>query len=296
MSLQVGYGLEGALPDITAFDITEHVIKPHFKTGDYAGGLEAGINAIMQAMRGEYKGTGKTVPEKRRPAPEADAGRSAFIIILLVLCSCSSGSDGNAGGYGYTGMGGPYVSSGWGRRMVEQLVIIRAADLAASAAAEAAAAGRSRLELVILMRTHKFLEPARPRAHRQGDQGGRSENFRRDARLRSARPIRGRGARSRAKEISPARHGKNPGAKCGPDLCRAARSKSLRSSATKAFIKNAASSSGRSWWKRCASTSSRRSLPTPWWRRLSPPAQLLARYFPKSRTAATSSRTSIVEG
>src|SRR3954462_8113178 len=60
MYLHTNYGLEGALPDATAFEITERVIKPHFKTGDYAGGLEAGINAIIQSPRGEYTGSGQT--------------------------------------------------------------------------------------------------------------------------------------------------------------------------------------------------------------------------------------------
>src|SRR5881398_3431647 len=63
MFIQVGYGLEGSLPDITAFDITEYRIKPRFKSGDYEGGLAAGIDSIFQAIRGEYKGTGKTVRE-----------------------------------------------------------------------------------------------------------------------------------------------------------------------------------------------------------------------------------------
>ena len=60
MFIQTGYGLEGALPDATCFDITHNVIAPHFKQNDYAGGLEAGITAMMQAVKGEYKGSGKT--------------------------------------------------------------------------------------------------------------------------------------------------------------------------------------------------------------------------------------------
>src|SRR5690242_10862937 len=42
MFLQVGYGLEGALPDALAKRIIEDEIKPRFKAGDYAGGLSAG--------------------------------------------------------------------------------------------------------------------------------------------------------------------------------------------------------------------------------------------------------------
>ena len=63
MFIQTGYGLEGALPDATCFDITHNVIAPLFKKGDYAGGLKAGVTAMMQAVRGEYKGTGRTRKE-----------------------------------------------------------------------------------------------------------------------------------------------------------------------------------------------------------------------------------------
>src|SRR6266446_7456801 len=64
MFIQVGYGLEGALPDITAFDITEYRIKPHFRNGDYEGGLATGIDSICKAIRGEYKGSGRTTKER----------------------------------------------------------------------------------------------------------------------------------------------------------------------------------------------------------------------------------------
>ncbi len=66
MYLQVGYGLEGALPDAICKRIIENEIKPHFRNGDFDGGLRAGITAILQATRGEYKGTGRTVAEGSR--------------------------------------------------------------------------------------------------------------------------------------------------------------------------------------------------------------------------------------
>src|SRR5216110_3021670 len=65
MFIQVGYGLEGALPDITAFDITEYHIKPLFRTGNYETGLATGIDLILKAIRGEYKGSKKTVAERK---------------------------------------------------------------------------------------------------------------------------------------------------------------------------------------------------------------------------------------
>src|SRR5438067_5814543 len=60
MFIQVGYGLEGSLPDATAFDITERHIKPLFRTGNYEAGLATGIDLILKAIRGEYKGSKKT--------------------------------------------------------------------------------------------------------------------------------------------------------------------------------------------------------------------------------------------
>src|SRR5215469_4432644 len=57
MFIQVGYGLEGALPDALAKRIIENEIKPRFRDGDLNGGLTAGVNAILAATRGEYKGT-----------------------------------------------------------------------------------------------------------------------------------------------------------------------------------------------------------------------------------------------
>src|SRR5687768_14057813 len=63
MYLQVGYGLEGIIPDITAKDITEYRIKPHLRNNDYNAGLTAGVDSIIQAARGEYQGTGRTVAQ-----------------------------------------------------------------------------------------------------------------------------------------------------------------------------------------------------------------------------------------
>jgi uncharacterized protein len=67
MRIEVGYGLEGAIPDAIAKRITSEVVRPLFKSGDYAGGVEAGARALMAAARGEgFSGTGGTVAETRR--------------------------------------------------------------------------------------------------------------------------------------------------------------------------------------------------------------------------------------
>src|SRR6266852_3140884 len=52
LRIEVGYGLEGALPDAVADQIIRHVIVPHFREGDYFAGISAGIDAIMAATRG----------------------------------------------------------------------------------------------------------------------------------------------------------------------------------------------------------------------------------------------------
>jgi uncharacterized protein len=113
VSIQVGYGLEGALPDVTAFDIRSRHMNPRFRTGDYAGGLEEGIDLIMKAIRGEYKGDGGTLKEKTRSTASSGCGPLGFIIMLIIVLTIVRLGR-RRGGYGYTGFGGPFVSSGWG--------------------------------------------------------------------------------------------------------------------------------------------------------------------------------------
>ena len=54
MRIETGYGLEGALPDQLAGRILDEQVRPRFRAGDWTGGLEAGIDGIMAATRGEY--------------------------------------------------------------------------------------------------------------------------------------------------------------------------------------------------------------------------------------------------
>ena len=50
MRIEVGYGLEGVLPDSAAGSIIRNVITPKFKAGDYNGGVEGGVNAIITVL------------------------------------------------------------------------------------------------------------------------------------------------------------------------------------------------------------------------------------------------------
>jgi uncharacterized protein len=104
MFIQVGYGLEGALPDITAFDITEYHIKPYFRVGDYEGGLATGIDLICKAILGEYKGSGKTVAEQRG---NVRAPSLLFFVIFVIVLIVISRVMRRLGGYGYSRRGGP---------------------------------------------------------------------------------------------------------------------------------------------------------------------------------------------
>src|SRR5437899_7662390 len=105
MSIQVGYGLEGALPDITAYDIRANHIQPYFRKGDYEAGLATGIDLICKAIRGEYKGSGEIVTEQHRGS--GVSGLLPFLIFVIVLIIISRLVR-RLGGYGYSsGRGGP---------------------------------------------------------------------------------------------------------------------------------------------------------------------------------------------
>jgi uncharacterized protein len=84
MRIEVGYGLEGVLPDALAHRIQEEEILPRFRSGDYAGGIEAGVAAMIAATKGEYRGTGSTVASRsRRRGGSSGAGCISPILFLL---------------------------------------------------------------------------------------------------------------------------------------------------------------------------------------------------------------------
>jgi uncharacterized protein len=105
MFIATGRGLEGALPDITCKQIIDNEIVPAFKQGDYAGGLRAGVAAMMAATKGEYKGNGQTDAERDQHHEQNNIGFYifAFILILLVLR-----------GFFPVFLGAPYIYSGGG--------------------------------------------------------------------------------------------------------------------------------------------------------------------------------------
>ncbi len=76
LRIEVGYGLEGALPDARAKRIVAEIITPYFKNGDYAGGIRAGVDAMANASRGE---------ELPAPTPQRRGASNIFNYLPLIL-------------------------------------------------------------------------------------------------------------------------------------------------------------------------------------------------------------------
>jgi uncharacterized protein len=122
--IEVGYGLEGSLPDVTAKRIIDGEIVPHFRQNDYPGGIDAGATAMMAAVRGEYKGTGRTVDEGRKRGSDSLSScvtLAIFLGIFFVLPAIfrrnrfrSHGGGGWWMGGGGWGGGGGFSGGGFG--------------------------------------------------------------------------------------------------------------------------------------------------------------------------------------
>jgi uncharacterized protein len=132
--IEVGYGLEGALPDGKAGIIIREEIAPRFKTGDFSGGITAGVSAMLTAISPDYQFNG--LPETR-PARRTKRGLSpfsAFVLLLIVIFSSIFnrydrlntrrryrsgysepwfwGGGGGSGGGGFSGGGGGFGGGG----------------------------------------------------------------------------------------------------------------------------------------------------------------------------------------
>jgi uncharacterized protein len=93
--IEVGYGLEGALPDALSSSIIRNVIIPYFRKDQYYDGITAGINAIMSAVKGEYQSVQK--PEsKDKGIPNLFP---FFIIIFFIIRFLFRGGRRRGGGF-----------------------------------------------------------------------------------------------------------------------------------------------------------------------------------------------------
>lgn len=101
--IEVGYGLEGPLPDVICNRIIRNEIAPGFRRQDYDGGVTAGVHAIMDAIKGEYKGTGSPVRTKGRKGGSLLTLLIIFIVITII--SRIRGGGNNKGGGWSSGAG-----------------------------------------------------------------------------------------------------------------------------------------------------------------------------------------------
>ena len=87
LRIEVGYGLEGVLPDAAAKRIIEDDITPRFKQGDFYGGIRAGVDRILRTIEGEplpaSPPSSRTVPGGRHGT--ADVAEWLFPLFFFFL-------------------------------------------------------------------------------------------------------------------------------------------------------------------------------------------------------------------
>ncbi len=84
MRIEVGYGLEPELTDAETGRILDNIVRPAFRNGDFAGGIERGVDAILAALGGAE------VPAAAPVAPEPTRVPAGFkLIVIFVLATFS---------------------------------------------------------------------------------------------------------------------------------------------------------------------------------------------------------------
>ena len=101
--IEVGYGLEGAIPDVTANDIINNDIKPNFKQGNYYAGLNTAVDNLSKAASGEYH----VARQKPNSGKGVGGGSILGIIIIVIIIMAMAGRGGGNGG---RGGGGSFIA------------------------------------------------------------------------------------------------------------------------------------------------------------------------------------------
>ena len=78
--ISVARALEGAIPDVVAARITREHMGPRFAKGDFAAGLNAGVDAVMRRIEGEGLPTPAGIPRER-----VDAGESVLSLLIPII-------------------------------------------------------------------------------------------------------------------------------------------------------------------------------------------------------------------
>ncbi len=91
--IEVGYGLEGAIPDITANSIINNDIKPAFKAGAYYEGIDKATDDLSKAAVGEYK------VARKKKGKGTGGSFLLFVIIVFVIVAIVGRKGGNGGSH-----------------------------------------------------------------------------------------------------------------------------------------------------------------------------------------------------
>ena len=106
LTIQTGYGVEGALPDAITARIRTNEINPYFKERRYFEGLDRGTDAIISYTKGEYKNDEpKKTSKKRSNSP---VGIIVFIIIMILIFRSRGGGGGGSQIIGRRGGASPF--------------------------------------------------------------------------------------------------------------------------------------------------------------------------------------------
>jgi uncharacterized protein len=101
--IEVGMGLQGVLPDITAGQIIRDVMRPYLKSGNYDQGIAAGVDSIIAATKGEFKGTGQTARQNsaRKSSPSFFTMLLGAVVAVAVFGLFSRYLGGAVGAIGF---------------------------------------------------------------------------------------------------------------------------------------------------------------------------------------------------
>lgn len=96
--IEVGMGLQGVLPDITASRIIREVMRPHLKTGNFDQGISAGVDAIMAATKGEFKASPQEASKRPQKKKSSFSTFLVITVVVAVICGMLSRYLGGAAG------------------------------------------------------------------------------------------------------------------------------------------------------------------------------------------------------
>ncbi len=109
VNIAVGYGLEGAIPDVTAKAIIDNEIVPNFKGGgsdNYYRGFDQAADALIKAAAGEYKAPEGYAQGRHRGGGSGNGIGAFFIILIVIVLIISRRGGRGGGGGGFFGGGG----------------------------------------------------------------------------------------------------------------------------------------------------------------------------------------------